>query len=45
MTGWGPFHRRSPQRFTLDQLGDVFLTVCSLVLLVVAILRIYLSVL
>jgi hypothetical protein len=36
MTGWGPFHRRSPQSFTLDQLGDVFLTVCSLVLPVVA---------
>jgi hypothetical protein len=36
MTGWGPFHRRSPQRFTLGQLGDVFLTACSLVLLVVA---------
>jgi hypothetical protein len=36
MTGWRPFHRRSPQRFTLDQLGEVFLTACSLVLLVVA---------
>jgi hypothetical protein len=36
MTGWGPFHRRSLQRFTWDQLGDVFLTACSLVLLVVA---------
>jgi hypothetical protein len=31
-----PFHRKSPQRFTLDQLGDVFLNACSLVLLVVA---------
>jgi hypothetical protein len=36
MTGWGPFHRKSPQRFTLDQLGDVFLTARSLVLPVVA---------
>jgi hypothetical protein len=36
MTGWGPFHRKSPQRFTLDQLGYVFLTTCSLVLPVVA---------
>jgi hypothetical protein len=36
MTGWRPFHRRSPQRFTLDQLGDVFLIAFILVLLVVA---------
>jgi hypothetical protein len=36
MTGWGPFHRRSSQRFTLDQLGDVFLIASSLVRLVVA---------
>jgi hypothetical protein len=35
MTGRGPFHR-GPQRFTLDQLGDVFLTACSLVFPVVA---------
>jgi hypothetical protein len=36
MTGWRPFHRRSLQRFTLDEMGDVFLTACSLILLVVA---------